>query len=892
MLTKCFNGANVFLSRNLVAPEIHAAVRDALTRNGARIFDNCDSSRNAPEDYHVISSFNHVKFDDLKAKGCNLIGPECVISCAKENRSLPKREGFTCCLAMDGVKAIASGFDKDEKAMIERLVTSMGGVLQNRASLDVNFVMVKNVLAPKYKWALTSLKKPVVTASSSLFPCMMTCSSQSIVAEGDKYLVAQKWGHVHIVAKKWFDQSIAKRSCLEEKSFPVQEPAISLKSGPKEKHSQDRGSTISPVPCTVMADSETTQSFNMSSTYSDSTSFNKGEGVERPASEPGDEKKFGCAVADDSQSDSDLYLSDCRIILVGFQAAEMRKLVGMVRRVFPPLSYPTSTAYFCEKKELKRRAALGVIHVVRAIWLEDCDSEKKEVPVTQGHTVSDIFLPMDSAWFNNASGTVTTSSDQVRSSIAASSMPTTWGVTDMATEDGTSVRRNGERELLTNIEGGNSVKEAAKFDGQDLLYSLNTGYKDQKRVHPNVDPSGTQLRRTSNIFRGTVFRFSSSFPEERRAEIIEWVNEGGGNIVDDRSKTKVQFIIGCHGQKQQASNCAQTTIVSTHWIRSCLEYEDKDKLLLRNLCFVLGAKFSEKLTKKATHLICKFTCGNKYAAACKWGIQPVTIDWISACIRQDAIVSTDPFRPKDATAHDREAGLCKTSQNPMHSSQMVSGDVASQLLIQSQVTKKLNGTIIEDNIFTKRAKLTEDDGHKQVLPAEICMDISANNVESIGKGSVAGEVPHIVPDVAAAIEDLLEQSNKIQDMVTSETPGSERNIFSPDHSLLVQDRLDSSSSLIPKHWLSSFPSLSGPTKQNQLASELSCGNLSEEPLFPWKLFFKEAGSRDIMLPQSLDSRMALNGLPMKSFSDSHILIQAQVPVDSYDQQALGLTSEA
>ncbi|KAK9162399.1 hypothetical protein Syun_003301 [Stephania yunnanensis] len=883
MLTKCFNGANVFLSRNLVAPEIHAAVRDALTRNGARIFDNCDSSRNAPEDYHVISSFNHVKFDDLKAKGCNLIGPECVISCAKENRSLPKREGFTCCLAMDGVKAIASGFDKDEKAMIERLVTSMGGVLQNRASLDVNFVMVKNVLAPKYKvhfsflralpllkisyWALTSLKKPVVTASSRvrtkeakvfislrcaegngkpyhtecLFPCMMTCSSQSIVAEGDKYLVAQKWGHVHIVAKKWFDQSIAKRSCLEEKSFPVQGPAISLKSGPKGHHSQDRGSTISPVPCTVMADSETTQSFNMSSTYSDSTSFNKGEGFERPASEPRDEKKFGCAVADDSQSDSDLYLSDCRIILVGFQAAEMRKLVGM--HTFGK----KCSLVWSEKKELKRLAALGVIHVVRAIWLEDCDSEKKEVPVTQGHTVSDIFLPMDSAWFNNASGTVTTSSDQVRSSIAASSMPTTCGVTDMATEDGTSVRRNGERELLTNIEGGNSVKEAVKFDGQDLLYSLNTGYKDQKRAHPNVDPSSTQLRRTSKIFRGTVFRFSSSFPEERRAEIIEWVNEGGGNIVDDRSKTKVQFIIGCHGQKQQASNCTQTTFVSTHWIRSCLEdgsiqdvgshiiysplacnvpirgfnefricvsqYEDKDKLLLRNLCFVLGAKFSEKLTKKATHLICKFTCGNKYVAACKWGIQPVTIDWISACIRQDAIVSTDPFRPKDATAHDREAGLCKTSQNPMHSSQMVCGDVASQLLIQSQVTKKLNGTIIEDNIFTKRAKLMEDDGHKQVPPAEICMDISANNVESIGKGSVAGEVPHIVPDVAAAIEDLLEQSNKIQDMVTSETPGSERNIFSTDPSLLVQDHLDSSSSLIPKHWLSRNEKQDNPSPQ-------------------------------------------------------------------------------
>ena len=40
----------------------------------------------------------------------------------------------------------------------------------------------------------------------------------------------------------------------------------------------------------------------------------------------------GC-VADDSQSeDSDLYLSECRILLVGFEASEMRRLVNMIRR--------------------------------------------------------------------------------------------------------------------------------------------------------------------------------------------------------------------------------------------------------------------------------------------------------------------------------------------------------------------------------------------------------------------------------------------------------------------------------------------------------------------------------------------------------------------------------
>lgn len=65
------------------------------------------------------------------------------------------------------------------------------------------------------------------------------------------------------------------------------------------------------------------------------------------------------------------------------------------------------------------------------------------------------------------------------------------------------------------------------------------------------------------------------------------------------------------------------------------QYEVKDRNLLRNLCHVLGAKkFGEKLTKKVTHLLCKFTNGPKYDAACKWGIQSVTSEWIFECVKQ------------------------------------------------------------------------------------------------------------------------------------------------------------------------------------------------------------------------------------------------------------------
>ncbi|CAL1362549.1 unnamed protein product [Linum trigynum] len=162
--TNTFKGANVFMSRNLVPPEIFDTLLDALKLNGAEVFPCCDPSRSGPNDYHVISSPDHEKFEDLRAKGCNLLGPQCVLSCAKEHKQLPK-QGFTCCLAMDGLKVLASGFDTDEKVKIEKLVKAMGGELCSKASLDVSFVIVKDVLAAKYKWALNVFKKPGVTAS-------------------------------------------------------------------------------------------------------------------------------------------------------------------------------------------------------------------------------------------------------------------------------------------------------------------------------------------------------------------------------------------------------------------------------------------------------------------------------------------------------------------------------------------------------------------------------------------------------------------------------------------------------------------------------------------------------------------------------------------------------
>ena len=58
--TKAFQGAHVFMSRNLVPPEVFDALHDAVKDNGAQLHLCCDPSRNGPNDYHIIASRKHV----------------------------------------------------------------------------------------------------------------------------------------------------------------------------------------------------------------------------------------------------------------------------------------------------------------------------------------------------------------------------------------------------------------------------------------------------------------------------------------------------------------------------------------------------------------------------------------------------------------------------------------------------------------------------------------------------------------------------------------------------------------------------------------------------------------------------------------------------------------
>ncbi|KAI4320583.1 hypothetical protein MLD38_034047 [Melastoma candidum] len=316
-----FQGTNVFLSRNLVPPEVFDALHDALRLQGASVFLCCDPSRNGPRDFHVISSPTHEKFEDLRARGCKLLGSQCVIACSKERRSFPDQD-YTCCLAMDGVKILASGFEMAEKTEIEKLVSSMGGTLHSKTSSDISFVIVKNVLAAKYQMKEKRF--------SSLL-CKMVGT-----AEGDKHKVAKRWGHIHVVTRKWLGQSIARKACLNEDSYPVPGiPVPSMKGqgcsvaalanhGNEHKSSQsftsafgDPNVSADPALSDVDQDLETT----VSQTFLSETHLsNKEDACEMMHQQPNGRMYQDDRAQDSEAEDGGLYLSECRLMLVGFDS--------------------------------------------------------------------------------------------------------------------------------------------------------------------------------------------------------------------------------------------------------------------------------------------------------------------------------------------------------------------------------------------------------------------------------------------------------------------------------------------------------------------------------------------------------------------------------------------
>ncbi|GJN07350.1 hypothetical protein PR202_ga25174 [Eleusine coracana subsp. coracana] len=254
---------------------------------------------------------------------------------------------------MDGVKICCSGFEKAEKAKIGELVTAMGGLLQTNSSTDVNFVIVKDVMAAKYKWAVDTLKKPVVTLNwleqcwiehrvvphepyrIPPFTGLNICVTR--LNQGDKYVVAKRWGNIHIVNPRWVEQCVARRACVDENSYLICESSSApsgIKGSLKEQHNPEISSasaSFQPVPTTSVDDSVSTSQF-VPASLGDAAKNNNTDIVGASSAQETNQMQVDShAIVDSEAENDDLYLSNCRISLVGFDDKEMLRLVMMIR---------------------------------------------------------------------------------------------------------------------------------------------------------------------------------------------------------------------------------------------------------------------------------------------------------------------------------------------------------------------------------------------------------------------------------------------------------------------------------------------------------------------------------------------------------------------------------
>lgn len=244
----------------------------------------------------------------------------------------------------------------------------------------------------------------------------------------------------------------------------------------------------------------------------------------------------------------------------------------------------------------------------------------------------------------------------------------------------------------------------------------------------------------------------------------------------------------------------QTPLPGLEGYRFCVSrYDSKEKQLLRNLCYVLGVKFTERFSKKATHIFCKFADGEKYETASRLGMQVVTAEWIYECVkqvrtrllfqifislvlcvkkfhqleipfmlRQNKVVDLKGFYPKDLTSEDRDRGLCSFSQYPTQSIQMTSGDDAVNCSSQSQGLSNMQtvasiGSVERDqdksaSSLSKRAKLSVEHPQKYESSEENSVNRTKIPLEDNATEKL---VSSFVPDVASAIEDLLAQTSKV-----------------------------------------------------------------------------------------------------------------------------------
>lgn len=189
--------------------------------------------------------------------------------------------------------------------------------------------------------------------------------------------------------------------------------------------------------------------------------------------------------------------------------------------------------------------------------------------------------------------------------------------------------------------------------------------KEKKAVSKETDQEEATDNKGSNCLTGCVFMISDyqdCMDHDVLHTWMEVIELHGGSVSPFYGKRCTHLLcLNQHGSMYQQALSDGKKIVTAHWLNDVLlaktmfapsnalhfpvpfkdkvsqcrsmvitvtGYAGKERTLLKNMIFIIGARYTGYLTRSNTHIICKSPSGEKYSKAREWGIHCVNAKWL------------------------------------------------------------------------------------------------------------------------------------------------------------------------------------------------------------------------------------------------------------------------
>lgn len=137
----------------------------------------------------VLERFEGEAFEFLKENGCQIVGPQCVLSCLQTQTSLPiNLEHPVYSVAMRGMAITCTSVPRQERDRLSELIEFMGGTVLKDLTSSVTHLVAGEVGSKKYRVAC-SLDQPMpILLPEWVYTCWDMCHDRHICATDDEFM--------------------------------------------------------------------------------------------------------------------------------------------------------------------------------------------------------------------------------------------------------------------------------------------------------------------------------------------------------------------------------------------------------------------------------------------------------------------------------------------------------------------------------------------------------------------------------------------------------------------------------------------------------------------------------------------------------------------------------